>query len=48
MCYAIQAIERNEKPKQARNNGFVPGVLYGKDMDSVNAPIGDEATDSAD
>lgn len=33
---AIQAIERNEKPKKARNNGFVPGVLYGKGMDSIS------------
>ncbi|AGA68472.1 LSU ribosomal protein L25P [Desulfitobacterium dichloroeliminans LMG P-21439] len=33
---AIQAIERKEKPKKARDNGFVPGVLYGKGMDSIS------------
>ncbi len=32
---AIQAIERTEKPKQVRKNGFIPGVIYGKDMDSI-------------
>lgn len=32
----IQAMDRTEKPKQARNNGFVPGVIYGKNMDSIS------------
>jgi len=28
----IRAIERKEKPKQARRNGYAPGVIYGRDL----------------
>lgn len=40
---AIQALERNENPKQARKNGFVPGVIYGKGMESISVKF-DEKT----
>ena len=33
---AIQAMVRNENPKQARKTGFVPGVIYGKGMESIS------------
>lgn len=32
----IQAIPRTEKPKKVRQEGFVPGVIYGKDMGSMS------------
>jgi len=34
--YAIRAIERKEKPKVVRRNGFIPGVIYGKNYKSEN------------
>jgi len=35
----IYAVERSEKPNQARRNGFVPGVIYGKGIESTNIKL---------
>jgi len=32
----LEALPRTEKPKKVRNEGFVPGVIYGKGMDSLS------------
>jgi len=35
----ICAIERTEKPNKARKQGFIPGVVYGKDMASKSVKL---------
>lgn len=35
----ICAMERAEKSNKARKNGFIPGVVYGKDMDSKSVKL---------
>lgn len=35
----ICAIERTEKPNKARKQGFIPGVVYGRDMASKNVKL---------
>jgi len=34
--YEIRAIERKEKPALVRRNGFIPGVIYGRNFKSEN------------
>jgi large subunit ribosomal protein L25 len=35
----ISAIERTEKPNKSRKEGFVPGVIYGKDTDPKSVKL---------
>ncbi|WP_019849430.1 50S ribosomal protein L25 [Desulfitobacterium sp. PCE1] len=44
---AIQAIERKEKPKEVRSKGFVPGVIYGKSMDSISVKFDEKKLNKA-
>jgi len=38
----IEALKRTEKPKQVRRNGFIPGVIYGKGMDSISVKFDEQ------
>ncbi|MEA5024314.1 General stress protein CTC [bioreactor metagenome] len=44
---AIQAVERKEKPKEVRSKGFVPGVIYGKGMDSISVKFDEKRLNKA-
>ncbi|MEW9096828.1 MAG: 50S ribosomal protein L25 [Clostridiaceae bacterium] len=35
MGVAINAYVRNEKPKVTKREGFIPGVIYGKDFENI-------------
>lgn len=37
--FVICAVERAEKPNKVRKQGFIPGVVYGKDIKSTSIKL---------